>query len=157
TELATIVDALCDAERAGALIIGPAGVGKTTVLNAAFSRLDPSLSITRMRCSNSARARNLAIFEILLSQQGIDTDLAPGRSLSLIAELCERPSAAAYSLVLVDTAVLVYDDSLVFLAQVAAARRVRLLSDAESERRPFVLIIGLWMDGRLVRVYLDGI
>ena len=92
TELATVVDALCDAERAGALIIGPAGVGKTTVLNAALSRLDPSLSITRLRGSNSARALNLGIFEILLSQQGIDTDLAPGRSLSVIGELFERRS-----------------------------------------------------------------
>src|SRR5699024_5061002 len=76
TELSTVFDALGDAERAGAFIIGPAGVGKTTVLNAALSRLDPSLSITRLRGSNSARARNLGIFEILLSQQGIDTDLA---------------------------------------------------------------------------------
>ena len=157
TELATIVDALCDAERAGALIIGPAGVGKTTVLNATFSRLDPSLSITRLRGSNSARARNLGIFEILLSQQGIDTDLAPGRSLSVIGELFERRSAGAESLVVLDNADLVDDHSLAVLAQLAAARRVRLLIAAESARPPIDLIVGLWMDGRLVRVDLDGI
>src|SRR5699024_657240 len=57
TELATVVDALCDAERAGALIIGPAGVGKTTVLNAALSRLVPNLCITRLRGSNHARTQ----------------------------------------------------------------------------------------------------
>src|SRR5690625_6312193 len=157
TELATIVDALCDAERAGALIIGPAGVGKTTVLNAAFSRLDPSLSITRLRGSNSARARNLGIFEILLSQQGIDTDLAPGRSLAVIGELLGRRSAGAESLVVLDNADLVDDHSLAVLAQLAAACRVRPLLAAESARPPIDLIVGLWMDGRLVRVDLDGI
>src|SRR5699024_3753389 len=136
TELATVVDALCDAERAGALIIGPAGVGKTTVLNAALSRLDPSLSITRLRGSNSARARSLGIFEILLSQQGIDTDRAPGRSLSVIGELFERKSAGADSLVVVDNADLVDDHSLAVLAQLAAARPGRLVMDANSAGRP---------------------
>ena len=157
TELATIVDALCDAECVGALIIGPAGVGKTSVLNAALSRLDPSRSITRLRGSNSARARNLGIFEILLSQEGIDTELPPGRSLSVIGELFERKSAGTEALVVVDNADLVDDHSLAVLAQLTAARRIRLLIAAESARPPIDLIVGLWMDGRLVRVDLDGI
>src|SRR5699024_8374802 len=146
-ELATVVDPLCDTKHAGALINGPAGVGKTTVLNAAPSRMDPSLTITGLRGSTSALARNVGIIDIILSQQGIDTDLAPGRSLSVIGELFERKSAGADSLVVVDNADLVDDHSLPVLAQLAAARRVRLHIAAESARPPIDLIVGLWMDG----------
>lgn len=157
TELATIVDALGAERCVGVLIIGPSGVGKTTVLNAALSRLEPGLSITRLRGSESARTRSLGIFEILLSQQGIETDLAPGRSLSVIAEVLERRAAGAESLVVVDNADLVDDHSLAVLGQLAGAHRIRLLIAAESVRPPVDLIVGLWIAGRMVRVDLDGI
>src|SRR5699024_8770594 len=71
-------------------------------------------------------------------------------------ELFERRSAGAESLV-VDNADLVDDHSLAVLAQLAAARRVRLLIAAESARPPIDLIVGPWMDGRLVRVDLARI
>ncbi|MGO2034829.1 MAG: LuxR C-terminal-related transcriptional regulator [Brevibacterium sp.] len=157
SELAVVVESLSGDECCGVLIVGPAGVGKTTVANAALSRLDPSLSVTRLRGSEGARTRNLGIFEILLSQAGIGTDIAPGRSLSVLGELFSRRAAGAEALVVVDNADLVDDHSLAVLAQLADARRIRLLIAAESARPPIDLIVSLWIAGHVVRVDLDGI
>lgn len=156
-EIATIVDSLSIEDRRGVLIIGAAGVGKTTVINAALSRVDASLSITRLRGSEYARSRNLGIFEILLSQEGIDTDLAPGRSLSVLNDLFERRADGAESLVVVDNADLADDHSLAVLAQLAEAHRIKIVIAAESARPPIDLIVGLWLAGSVVRVDLDGI
>lgn len=156
-EIATIVDSLSAENRVGVLIVGAAGVGKTTVVNASLSRLDPSLSITRLRGSQSAREWNLGIFEILLSQEGLDTDLAPGRALSVLGDLFARRAAGAESLVVVDNADLADEHSLAVLAQLADARRIRLLVAAESAGPPIDLVAGLWLAGSVKRIDLDGI
>lgn len=158
-EIATIVDSLSAKEYVGVLIIGPSGVGKTTVVNAALSRFDPDLSVTRLRGSERARTRNLGIFEVLLSRAGIDSDLAPGRSLSVLGEYFARqaPRGECESLVVVDNADLADDHSLAVLAQLADARRIRVLLAAESSRPPIDLVASLWLAGSLIRVDLDGI
>ncbi len=157
SELSTVVDAISGQKHLGALIVGAAGVGKTALINAALSRLDPDLSVTRLRGSETARGRNLGIFEILLSREGIDTDLPPGRALSVIGDLFERRAAGGRCLVVVDNADLVDDHSLAVLAQLTDARRITLVVAAESARPPVDLIAGLWLAGNVVRIDLDGI
>ena len=112
SELSTVVDAISGQRHLGALIIGAAGIGKTALVNASLSRLDPDLAVTRLRGSENARVRNLGIFEILLSREGIGTDLPPGRALSVIGDLFERRAEGGRSLVVVDNADLVDDHSL---------------------------------------------
>lgn len=157
SEMSTVIDAISGEKHRGALIIGAAGVGKTALVNAALSRLDADLSVTRLRGSVSARARNLGIFEILLSREGIRTDLPPGRALSVIGDLFERRSVEGRSLVVVDNADLVDDHSLAVLAQLTDAGRIKIVIAAESARPPVDLIAGLWLTGSVVRVDLDGI
>lgn len=157
TELQAVIDAISDEKHWGALIIGAAGVGKTALVNSALSRLDPDLAVTRLRGSENARVRNLGIFEILLSREGIDTDLPPGRALSVIGDLFERRAEGGRSLVVVDNADRVDDHSLAVLAQLTDARRIKLVIAAESARAPVDLIAGLWLAGSIVRIDLDGI
>lgn len=157
SEMSTVVDAIAGEKHLGALIIGAAGVGKTALVNAALSRLDADLSVTRLRGSGNARVRNLGIFEILLSREGLGTDLPPGRALSVIGDLFERRSAGGCPLVVVDNADLVDDHSLAVLAQLTDARRIKIVIAAESARPPVDLIAGLWLTGSVVRVDLDGI
>lgn len=157
SEMSTVVEAIVGDMHLGALIIGAAGVGKTALVNAAISRLDADLSVTRLRGSENAQARNLGIFEILLSREGIDTDLPPGRALSVISDLFERRSVGGRPLVVVDNADLVDDHSLAVLAQLTDARRIKIVIAAESARPPVDLIAGLWLTGSVVRVDLDGI
>ncbi len=157
SEMSTVVDAIAGEKHLGALIVGAAGVGKTALVNAALSRLDVDLSVTRLRGSGSARVRNLGIFEILLSREGLGTDLPPGRALSVIGDLFERRSAGGRPLVVVDNADLVDDHSLAVLAQLTDARRIKIVIAAESARPPVDLIAGLWLTGSVVRVDLDGI
>lgn len=157
SETSAVVDALSGQSHVGALIIGAAGVGKTALVNASLSRLVPGLVVTRLRGSENARVRNLGIFEILLSREGIDTDLPPGRALSVIGDLFERRAEGGRSLVVVDNADLVDDHSLAVLAQLTDARRIKIVIAAESARPPVDLIAGLWLNGSVVRVDLDGI
>ena len=157
SELSTVVDAISGQRHLGALIIGAAGIGKTALVNASLSRLDPDLAVTRLRGSENARVRNLGIFEILLSREGIGTDLPPGRALSVIGDLFERRAEGGRSLVVVDNADLVDDHSLAVLAQLTDARRIKLVIAAESARPPVDLIAGLWLSGSVVRIDLDGI
>ena len=157
SELSTVVDAISGQRHLGALIIGAPGVGKTALINTALSRLDPELSVTRLRGSENARVRNLGIFEIQLSREGLNTDLPPGRALSVIGGLFERRAEGRPSLVVVDNADLVDDHSLAVLAQLTDARRIKLVVAAESARPPVDLIAGLWLAGSVVRIDLDGI
>ena len=57
----------------------------------------------------------------------------------------------------VDNADLADDHSLAVLAQLADARRIRVLLAAESSRPPIDLVASLWLAGSLIRVDLDGI
>lgn len=157
TEISTIVEAISGESHRGVLIIGAAGVGKTTVVNAALSQLDPELTVTRLRGSENARKRNLGIFEILLSKAGLATDLPPGQALSVLGDLFARNAEGGAALVVVDNADLVDDHSLAVLAQLADARRINIVIAAESARPPVDLIAGLWLAGSIVRVDLDGI
>lgn len=156
-ELAAVIDSLTDDSSLGALIIGASGVGKTTVINAALARLDPNVTITRLRGSTNSRSRNLGIFEILLSQEGIASDLAPGRALSILGDLFDKRAGGAPALAVIDNADLADDHSLAVLAQLAAAHRIKILIAAESSRPPIDLVASLWLAGSLIRVDLDGI
>lgn len=155
--MSTVVDAIAGDTHSGALIIGAAGVGKTALVNSALTHLDTDRSVTRLRGSENARVRNLGIFEILLSREGIDTDLPPGRALSVIGDLFEHRSAAGRPLVVVDNADLVDEHSLAVLAQLTDAHRIKIVIAAESAQPPVDLIAGLWLSGSVVRVDLDGI
>lgn len=157
SELSTVVDAISGQKHLGALIVGAAGVGKTALVNTALSRLGSGLEVTRLRGSETAQTRNLGIFEILLSREGIVTDLPPGRALSVIGDLFERRAEDGRQLVVVDNADLVDDHSLAVLAQLADAGRIKLVVASESVRAPVDLIAGLWLAGRVVRIDLDGI
>lgn len=96
SESATVVASFTVPETCGVLIIGPSGVGKTTVMNAALAQTDPSVPVIRLRGSHGAQKRNLGIFEILLSQAGYDSDLPPGRSLSVLSGIvAERAGRSA--------------------------------------------------------------
>lgn len=156
-EVTAVVKSLTEPDSRGALIIGAAGIGKTTLMNTALARIDRGTPVLRFRGSEALRDRNLGILEILLSQSGSVTDVGPGAALSAIGRTLTSRYSDAIPIVLVDNANLVDAASMAVFMQLAVARRARLLIAAESIRPPVDLATSLWLSGGLVRVDLNGL
>ena len=97
------------AEASGRTIIGAAGIGKTALVMLRFSSRPQSCGHPPARLGERA-GRNLGIFEILLSREGIGTDLRLNGTV-VIGDLFERRAEGGRSLVVVDNADLVDDHS----------------------------------------------
>ncbi|SMX82349.1 regulatory protein, luxR family [Brevibacterium sp. 239c] len=156
-EVEAVVASLTDPDRFGALVIGAAGIGKTTMMNTALARIDKDTPVLRFRGSEPLRGRDLGILEILLSQSGSSSKVGAGTALSSIGRQLKARYPEATPIVLIDNANLVDAVSLSVLTQLAVARRVRLLIAAESIRPPVDLATSLWLSGRLIRVDLSGL
>lgn len=156
-EVAAVVKSLTDPDGCGALVIGAAGIGKTTMLNTALAHMDDETPVLRFRGSETLRDQDLGIFEILLSQSGTAADVGAGGALSAIGRVLLARYADEVPIVLLDNANLVDARSLSVLIQLAVARRVKLLIAAESIRPPLDLATNLWLSGGLIRVDLSGL
>ena len=156
-EVTTVVRSLTDPDASGALIIGAAGIGKTTMMNTALARIDKDTPVLRFRGSEPMRTRNLGILEILLSQSGSTTEVSAGAALSAIGLALTTRYPDSIPIVLIDNANLVDATSLSVLTQLAVAGRARLLIAAESIRPPVDLVTSLWLSGGLIRVDLNGL
>ncbi|RBP66981.1 regulatory LuxR family protein [Brevibacterium sanguinis] len=155
SETAAITAALSDFS--GALIVGPSGIGKTTLLNSVVGALDSDTPVLRFRGSAELMDRSLGVFEVFLSRAGLSADLAPGAALSTIAREITSRSQGNLPIVVVDNAARVDEHSLSVLAQLVAAGRIRLLAAAETIRPPVDLLANLWMSGLLRRIDLTGL
>ena len=156
-EVTTVVKSLTDPDASGALIMGAAGIGKTTMMNTALARIDKDTPVLRFRGSEPMRARNLGILEILLSQSGSTADVEAGAALSAIGRALSIRYSDSTPIILVDNANLVDATSLSVLTQLAVAGRAKLLIAAESIRPPVDLVTSLWLSGGLIRVDLNGL
>lgn len=154
-EVSAVREALVDPDRCGCLIIGPAGIGRTTVMNRALEHLTADATVYRLRGSELLRDRDLGVLEILLSQAGVHRHIGPGAALSVAARVFG--SAAALPIVQIDNCNLVDVQSLSVLSQLADAGRIRLVAGAESIRPPVDLIAKLWLGGTMTRVDLGGL
>lgn len=149
--------ALSNPDRCGAMIIGASGTGKTTVMNRALEHVETEVAVYRFRGSELMRDRELGILEVLLSQAGASRTLGAGAALSTIGRTVARSSQGPTPIVRVDNANLVDSTSLSVLCQLAEARRIRLLIDAESIHAPVDLMANLWLADKITRVDLDGL
>lgn len=156
-EVSAVVGSLTGPESCGALIIGAAGIGKTTLANTALAHIDKKIPVLRFRGSEALRNRDLGILEILLSQAGSPPGMGSGAALSAVGRELASRSPDAKPIVFVDNANLVDAASLSVLTQLATAKRLRLLVAAESIRAPIDLVTSLWLSGAVVRVDLSGL
>lgn len=156
-EVSVVRQTLTNPNRYGCLLIGPAGIGRTTVMNMALRQIESHSPIHRFRGSEAMRNRELGILELVLSQAGSSTDIGPGAALSTVADVFAQDSSTSTPIVRVDNANLVDSASLSVLCQLAEAGKIRLLAGAESIRPPIDLIAKLWLSGKLTRIDLNGL
>lgn len=156
-EVAEVRRALVDPGLCGCLIVGPAGIGRTTVMNRALENFSEDTPIHRLRGSELLRDRPLGVFEILLSQAGAHRDIDPGAALSTMARVFGGEDGTTVPIVQLDNSNLVDVTSLSVLCRLADARRIRLVAGAESIRPPVDLMAKLWLGGPLARIDLTGL
>lgn len=156
-EVSAVRHALVDPDRCGCLVVGAAGIGRTTVMNRALDHLESDTTVHRLRGSELLRDRGLGVLEILLSQAGAHREIAPGAALSTLARAFAAASEDTVPIVQLDNSNLIDTTSLAVLCRLADARRIRLVAGAESIRPPVDLLAKLWLGGSLVRIDLTGL
>lgn len=156
-EVSVVRQTLANPNRFGCLLLGPAGIGRTTVMSMALAQVEANTPIYRLRGSEQVRDRELGVLEILLSQAGVGTEVGVGAALSTVAKVIAQDSSTSIPIVRVDNANLVDESSLSVLCHLAEARKIRLVAGAESVRPPIDIIAKLWLTGKLTRIDLSGL
>ena len=133
----------------GAVLIGPAGVGKTTLAREAAERLGSDFGrIDWIRATASGAAVPFAAFERLLDVPQL------GKTASVLR--AARESLGDGRLLVVDDAHLLDSLSAALVYQLAVSRAVRMLVTATIDRaRMPPEIAALWRDGLLTRIDLS--
>jgi hypothetical protein len=152
------VDAVADSLSAGphwgALVSGPFGAGKTTVVGQAVERLAPSARTVRIQ--SGCFPRNVAYGDLaclLTELRPADLRVHSRVSEALTQRLSELAGALA-PIVFVDNGDELDELSAALLAEVAGSRAVRLVITCERLSALPPALAELWRDGRLVHVAL---
>ncbi|MCH9700418.1 MAG: ATP-binding protein [Actinomycetia bacterium] len=135
--------------RGGAVLIGSAGVGKTTLLREAADLLGPAFPrVDWVRATTSGSAIPFAAFERLLDVPETGKTAAVLRSA--------RDTIGDGRLLIIDDAHLLDALSAALVYQLAVSRRVRMLITATVGRaRLAPEISALWQDGLVTRIDLE--
>ncbi|MDA2892849.1 AAA family ATPase [Mycolicibacterium sp. BiH015] len=135
--------------RAGAVVIGPAGVGKTTLVRLAAERVGAGFPRVDWVCATASRqAVPFAAFERLLD--------VPETGTTTTVLRAAREALGDGRLLIVDDAHLLDPLSAALVYQLALAGTVRLLVTATVSAGPVPAeVTALWRDGLLTRVDLQ--
>lgn len=135
-------------EPRGALLVGDAGVGKTTVLRSVTASLggDGRGNAHWVAATESARNVPLGVFAHLLSTP------MTADPITLLANALETVRANGYSVICVDDVHLLDHLSATLVQQLAVEGVVRIAATARRDEPIPETITGLWKDGYLARL-----
>ena len=146
-EFSAVRSALTGRECGGVLLVGAAGVGKTTLARTVTESLRSA--VHWVACTESSRSIPLGVFAPLVRPS------ASRDPLALIASARESLIADEDSLVGVDDAQLLDELSATLLHQIALDRAGRILATIRSGEPIPDAVTSLWKDGHLQRVELE--
>ena len=146
-EFSAVRSALTGRECGGVLLVGAAGVGKTTLARTVTESLRSA--VHWVACTESSRSIPLGVFAPLVRPS------ASRDPLALIASARESLIADEDSLVGVDDAQLLDELSATLLHQIALDRAGRILATIRSGEPIPDAVTSLWKDGHLERVELE--
>jgi DNA-binding CsgD family transcriptional regulator len=146
-ELGAIRSALTGPDGGGVFLLGPAGVGKTTLARAVAKSL-PS-KVHTVACTESSRGIPLGVFAHLV---GASTSRDP---IALMAGARDSLVAQKDTVIVVDDAHLLDELSAAMLHQIAVDRVGRILATVRSGEPVPHAVTSLWKDGHLLRFALE--
>ena len=146
-EYGVIRPALIGNDGCGVFLVGPAGVGKTTLARTVTKSL-PS-KVHWVACTESSRSIPLGVFAHLVSPS---TSRDP---LALMASVRESLIAQENTVIAVDDAYLLDQLSATMLHQIAVERAGHILATVRSGEPIPDAVTALWKDGHLLRFELD--
>jgi len=133
----------------GAVLIGPAGVGKTTLARQAAERLGPEFArVDRVRATASRQAVPFAAFEHVLD--------VPETGSTTTVLRAARDALGDGRLLIIDDAHLLDSSSAALVHQLAVSGTARLLITASvGDAQVLAEITALWRDGLVTRIDLQ--
>lgn len=141
----------------GAVIVGPAGVGKTALARACAGQAErDGIVVVRTTATNAARSLPLGAFAGLLPRDEVDAS-HPGGDDGLLRRYAVGLIASAGGgrpLVVVNDAHLLDDASATLVHQLAESRDAAFLLTLRTGDGPPDAIVALWKDGRGERIDL---
>jgi len=147
TEFGAIRSVLADPTRGGVVLIGPAGVGKTTLARIVTESLDSG--VRWVAGTESARSIPLGAFAHLVGS-------SPSRDpIALLAAARDSVVAEGNAVVGVDDAHLLDQLSATLLHQLALDRAARIIATIRSGEPVPDAVTSLWKDGHLLRLELN--
>ncbi len=146
-ELGAIRSALTGPDGGGVFLLGPAGVGKTTLARAVAKSL--SSKVHTVACTESSRGIPLGVFAHLV---GASTSRDP---IALMAGARDSLVAQKDTVIVVDDAHLLDELSAAMLHQIAVDRVGRILATVRSGEPVPHAVTSLWKDGHLLRFALE--
>jgi len=147
--LQRLIASLGDAERAGTVLIGPVGVGKTHLADAAAERFaaDRRTDVARVAGTATARLVPFGAFAHL-----VDVGDA-GKTADLLR--AARRSLSSRPLIVIEDAHYLDRLSATLVYQLAADRTARLIVTVDSEELVPEAVSALWIDDLLTRIELS--
>ena len=164
-ELALAVAELTVADRAGVVVLGPAGVGKSRLADEVVGALDPTWSVQRVAGTPSATDIPFGAFAHLLDDPVAEDGPAPRRLeppdlLWTLRRLRQRLLAAADGaplLVAVDDAHALDEASATLVLQLAVLDEARVLVTVRSAEPCPDPVVALWRDEHCTRLDLQAL
>jgi tetratricopeptide (TPR) repeat protein len=146
-EFGAIRPALTDSECCGVFLVGPAGVGKTTLARIVTKSL--TATVHWVACTESSRSIPLGVFAHLVRPS---TSRDP---IALMASARESLVGQQNTVIAVDDAYLLDQLSAALLHQIAVDRAGHILATVRSGEPVPDAVTALWKDGHLLRFELE--
>jgi DNA-binding CsgD family transcriptional regulator len=152
SELQFVADALSSSTSAGIILVGPAGIGKTAILQKALFQSQPQAHVLRLRGSAAMADSPYSALNGLLSELEDGEVTHPVIMLRALTALLRKRAQGRDVVLAVDNVELLDSASAMIITQLVATRVVKVLLTARQFHLADASFMSMWRQGSLLRL-----